>query len=73
LLGNHPSSSVSRSSAKANGAEICDYVAQLQLHMALQARNLIPGFTPQAQGDSRLQLLHQTQVDLEKTASRQWF
>ncbi len=51
---------------------IHDYVAQLQLHMALQARHLIPGFDHQGTRDSRLQLLHQAQADLEKSASRQW-
>lgn len=46
-----------------------DYVAQLQLHMALQARNLVPSLT-QAR-DSREQLLQETQADVEKMASRQ--
>lgn len=53
--------------------EICDYVTQLQLHMALQARHLIPGMTHSASKDSRMELLHQTQADMEKSASRQWF
>lgn len=53
-------------------AEICDYVTQLQLHMALQARHLIPGLKQPSQRDSRMQLLHQTQADMEKSASRQW-
>ncbi len=53
-------------------SEIHDYVAQLQLHMALQARHLIPSMSTSAHSDSRLHLLHQTQADLEKTASRQW-
>ncbi|WP_072619425.1 hypothetical protein [Spirulina major] len=53
--------------------DICEYVAQLQLHMTLQARNLVPSLTqsPQHQ-DSRSQLLHDTQVQIEKFASRQW-
>ncbi|MDX2272937.1 MAG: hypothetical protein NW237_13460 [Cyanobacteriota bacterium] len=55
------------------GAEVADYVTQLQLHMALQARHLIPGFHHSSTSDSRLQLLQQTQADLEKSASRQWF
>lgn len=46
-----------------------DYVAQLQLHMALQAKNLVPSLE-QAR-DSRHQLLHDTQIHLEKMASRQ--
>ncbi|MFM7472003.1 MAG: hypothetical protein LVS60_19540 [Nodosilinea sp. LVE1205-7] len=49
--------------------DFSDYVAHLQLHMALQARNLVPSFTSQV--DSRHSLLHQTQADMEKLASRQ--
>lgn len=49
--------------------DISEYVAQLQLHMALQARNLVPNLTKP--GDSREQLLQQTQATLEKLASRQ--
>ncbi|NJR66551.1 MAG: hypothetical protein HC772_16510 [Leptolyngbyaceae cyanobacterium CRU_2_3] len=49
--------------------DLSDYVAHLQLHMALQARNLVPALTQTA--DSREQLLHQTQADFEKFVSRQ--
>ncbi|HEY9612359.1 hypothetical protein [Allocoleopsis sp.] len=49
--------------------DISEYVAQLQLHMALQARNLVPTLT-QAR-DSREQLLQQTQANIEKLVSRQ--
>jgi uncharacterized membrane-anchored protein YhcB (DUF1043 family) len=49
--------------------DISDYVAHLQLHMALQARNLLPNLTQG--GDSRELLLHQTQADFEKLVSRQ--
>ncbi|MBK4729322.1 hypothetical protein JJD41_05395 [Oxynema sp. CENA135] len=49
--------------------DISEYVAHLQLHMALQARNLVPNFT-QAK-DSREQLLEQTQARFEKQVSRQ--
>jgi len=49
--------------------QVRDYVAQLQLHMALQARNLVPSLT-QAR-DSREQLLQDTQASVEKMASRQ--
>lgn len=49
--------------------EVRDYVAQLQLHMTLQARNLVPSLT-QAR-DSREQLLQETQANVEKMASRQ--
>ncbi len=49
--------------------DISDYVAQLQLHMALQARNLVPTLTKAT--DSREQLLQQTQANIEKLVSRQ--
>lgn len=48
---------------------IRDYVAELQLHMTLQARNLLPSLN-QAR-DSREQLLQETQAIVEKLASRQ--
>jgi uncharacterized membrane-anchored protein YhcB (DUF1043 family) len=50
--------------------DIGEYVAHLQLHMALQARNLLPTLNQNAEG-SREELLHQTQVDFEKLISRQ--
>jgi len=46
-----------------------DYVADLQLHMTLQARNLVPTLTDSR--DSRQQLLHDSQAIAEKLASRQ--
>ncbi len=49
--------------------DISEYVAQLQLHMALQARNLVPTLTKAS--DSREQLLQQTQANIEKLVSRQ--
>lgn len=49
--------------------DFSEYVAHLQLHMALQARNLIPKYKHAA--DSREALLQQTQADLEKLVSRQ--
>lgn len=52
-----------------NREEIGQYVAQLQLHMTLQARNLVP--TLDLTGDSRDQLLHETQAQIEKLTSRQ--
>jgi hypothetical protein len=52
-----------------NREDLSDYVAHLQLHMALQARNLVPTLTKTA--GSREQLLHQTQADFEKFVSRQ--
>jgi hypothetical protein len=48
---------------------IGDYVAELQLHMTLQARNLVPTFAHS--GDSRQQLLHESQAMVEKLVSRQ--
>ena len=49
--------------------DFSEYVAHLQLHMALQARNLVPTLTHS--GDTREQLLHQTQANIEKLVSRQ--
>lgn len=51
--------------------DVSEYVAQLQLHMTLQARNLIPNITTQTK-DSRAQLLEETQANLEKLVSRQF-
>ncbi|MEM6521076.1 MAG: hypothetical protein AAF892_19085 [Cyanobacteria bacterium P01_D01_bin.71] len=52
--------------------EACsDYVAHLQLHMTLQARNLVPSLTQNS--DRREHLLHQTQATLEKMISRRGF
>ena len=49
--------------------DFSEYVAHLQLHMALQARNLVPTLTNSP--DSREQLLQQTQATIEKFVSRQ--
>ncbi len=49
--------------------DFSEYVAHLQLHMTLQARNLVPALTHA--GDSREQLLQQTQANFEKQVSRQ--
>jgi hypothetical protein len=51
------------------GQEIGEYVADLQLHMTLQARNLVPSLKPTR--DSREQLLQESQAQLEKFFSRQ--
>ena len=51
--------------------DISEYVAQLQLHMALQARNLVPSLGNNAMANSRQQLLQETQALCEKLASRQ--
>lgn len=50
--------------------DLCEYVTHLQLHMALQARNLVPPLTQKVE-DSREQFLQQTQATFEKMASRQ--
>ena len=50
--------------------DISEYVAQLQLHMALQARNLLPTLTDSV-SDSRQQMLRETQAIAEKLVSRQ--
>ena len=50
--------------------DFSEYVAHLQLHMALQARNLVPTLNKTV-NDSREQLLHQTQANFEKLVSRQ--
>jgi hypothetical protein len=57
-------------SAVEENQDISEYVAHLQLHMTLQARNLVPTLQ-QTQEDSRQELLHQTQACFEKFASRQ--
>jgi hypothetical protein len=51
--------------------DIREYVAELQLHMTLQARNLTPTFAHT--GDSRQQLVHESQAMVEKLVSRQSF
>jgi hypothetical protein len=50
--------------------DFSEYVAHLQFHMTLQARNLVPNLKPSV-GDSREQFLHQTQANFEKQISRQ--
>lgn len=50
--------------------DFSEYVAHLQFHMTLQARNLVPTLT-QTVVDSRFELLHQTQATFEKLVSRQ--
>ena len=50
---------------------MCDYVADMQVHMALQARNLVPGMDADI-ADSRQSMLYQAQAASEKFASRSW-
>jgi len=59
----------SRLEQSASREDIRDYVAHLQFHMTLQARNLVPNLA-RTEG-SREQLLHQTQAEFEKLVSRQ--
>jgi hypothetical protein len=63
----HPNSHLVDSGA--GREDLSEYVAHLQLHMALQARNLVPTITRAA--DSREELLQQTQATFEKHVSRQ--
>lgn len=60
---------LNQSSTPSFREDFSEYVAHLQLHMALQARNLVPTLTRAA--DSREQMLQQTQADIEKLISRQ--
>lgn len=65
-------STESSAPAIAESREACsDYVAHLQLHMTLQARNLVPSLSQKS--DRRKTLLHETQADFEKMVSRQGF
>jgi hypothetical protein len=50
--------------------DLSEYVAHLQLHMALQARNLVPNLSGDRNPDSRSQMLSSTQADFERLASR---
>ena len=50
--------------------ELSEYVAHLQLNMALQARNLIPNLSGSLNQDSRSRMLSSTQADFERIASR---
>jgi hypothetical protein len=61
--------STSQANHPAFREDLSDYVANLQLHMTLQARKLVPSLN--GQGDSRESLLHQTQATFEKHVSRQ--
>jgi len=62
-------SQLNQQSAGLMREDIGEYVAHLQLHMTLQARNLVP--TLVQTNDSREQLLQQTQANFEKQVSRQ--
>ena len=62
----------STSESKKFREDISEYVAQLQLHMALQARNLVPTLT-EVTDNSRQKMLQEAQATVEKLASRQSF
>ncbi|MCL2923407.1 MAG: hypothetical protein MGF17_01940 [Trichodesmium sp. MAG_R04] len=49
--------------------DVSEYVADLQFHMTLHARNLVPSINKVK--DSREQMLQQTQAYFEKLISRQ--
>lgn len=51
--------------------DFSEYVAHLQLHMALQTRKLVPNLNQSK--DSRSQMLQDTQAEIEKQVSRQIF
>jgi uncharacterized membrane-anchored protein YhcB (DUF1043 family) len=65
---------LSQASPQANyqREDFSEYVAHLQLHMALQTRRLLPNMKTQG-NDSRSQLLQETQAEIEKQVSRQIF
>ena len=49
--------------------DVSEYVADLQFHMTLHARNLVPSINQVK--DSREEMLQQTQAYFEKLISRQ--
>ena len=63
--------STDHSVANPQREDFSEYVAHLQLHMALQTRNLVPSLSQSS--DSRNQFLVQTQAAVEKQVSRQIF
>ncbi|HIK21096.1 MAG TPA: hypothetical protein IGR15_08580 [Synechococcus sp. M44_DOE_062] len=64
-------SSTAHSSAE-SGFGLREYVTELQLHMALQARSLTPALSVSPAQDSPLALVQRAQAAMEKSASRQW-
>ncbi|MFS8779269.1 hypothetical protein NW813_00205 [Synechococcus sp. R55.6] len=70
MSASHPSAA-SRSSAE-SGLGLREYVTELQLHMALQARSLTPSLSVSPAQDSPLALVQQAQAAMEKSASRRW-
>ncbi len=60
----------SNKSVELQQGDLSEYVAHLQLHMALQARNLVPNLSSDCSQDSRSRMLSRTQADFERLASR---
>jgi hypothetical protein len=67
-FGDKPLSLQRQANLNPSSEELGDYVADLQLHMTLQARKLVPNLN--AAGDTRTQLLRDTQAEAEKYVSR---
>ena len=65
-------SSSNNNSVPSTKEDISDYVAHLQVHMSLQSRNLLPLDDDIDTNDSSEDLIYQTQVNLEKLASREF-
>ena len=51
--------------------DVSEYVADLQFHMTLHARNLVPSINHNQVKDGREEMLQQTQAHFEKLISRQ--
>lgn len=66
----HPYSAAPSSSGSNFGLR--EYVTELQLHMALQARSLTPSLSVSPTQDSPLALVQRAQAAMEKSVSRQW-
>ena len=65
-------SSSNNNSVPSTKEDISDYVAHLQVHMSLQSRNLLPLDDDTDTNDASEDLMYQTQVNLEKLASREF-
>ncbi|PZO39198.1 MAG: hypothetical protein DCF19_14590 [Pseudanabaena frigida] len=61
---------VTNKSVALQQGDLSEYVTHLQLHMALQARNLVPNLSSDRTQDSRSKMLSSTQADFERLASR---
>ena len=72
MLASNSDCSPSAAAPDSEESALLGYVADLQLHMALQSRNLVPTLNSASVDNSRLAMLHQVQAASEKSASRQW-